>query len=139
MNTAESTPIDFEWAVIRVVPLVHREEFVNVGVILHARTSEYLDVRMEPPWHLIEALQPTLDRQTTERHLDAFAKVCRGDDDGGTVALRTPSERFHWLTAPRSAVVQTSAVRPGRSHYPGAELERLFHEQVTRHVGAERG
>ena len=130
MSRPTTSPVDFEWAVVRVVPHVHREEFVNVGVILHARTLDYLDARIEPRWHLIEGLQPSLDREATERHLDAFEKVCRGDDDGGPVALGTPSERFHWLTAPRSAVVQTSAVHPGRSLDPSAELARLFREQV---------
>ena len=130
MSRPATSPIDFEWAVVRVVPHVHREEFVNVGVILHARTLGYLDARIEPRWHLIESLQPTLDREATKRHLDAFKKVCRGDEDAGSVALETPSERFHWLTAPRSAVVQTSAVHPGRSLDPIEELERLFREQV---------
>ena len=122
--------VDFEWAVVRVVPHVHRGEFVNVGVVVHARTSEYLAVRIEPRWKLIEALQPLLDREATQRHLDAFARVCCGDDDAGPLGLETPSERFHWLTAPRSAVVQTSTVHPGRSTDPAADLDRLFDEQV---------
>ena len=130
MSRPAPTPIDFEWAVVRVVPHVHREEFVNVGVILHARTLGYLDTRIEPRWHLIESLQPTLDRDATQRHLEAFRRVCRGDEDAGSIAFETPSERFHWLTAPRSAVVQTSAVHPGRSLNPSEELARLFREQV---------
>ena len=109
---------------------MHREEFINVGVILHARVLNYLDTRIEPRWHHIESLQPPLDREATKRHLDAFERVCRGDQNAGSVALETPSDRFHWLTAPRSAVVQTSAVHPGRSLDPAAELDRLFREQV---------
>ena len=130
MSRPATSPIDFEWAVVRVVPHVHRGEFVNVGVILHARTLNYLDARIEPRWQLIESLQPTLDREATKRHLDAFTKVCRGEEDAGSVAFDTPSDRFHWLTAPRSAVMQTSAVHPGRSLDPSKELDRLFREQV---------
>ena len=109
---------------------MHREEFITVGVILHARILNYLDTRIEPRWHHIESLQPTLDREVTRRHIDAFESVCRGDQNVRTGALETPSDRFHWLTASRSAVVQTSAVHPGRSLDPAVKLDRLFREQV---------
>jgi hypothetical protein len=121
--------VEFEWATIRVVPSVHREEFVNVGVVLHARREEFLEARVEVPWARLDALASDLDRAALERHLDVFQRVARGEATAGEVALLPPSERFHWLTAPRSAVIQTSARRPGRTHDLPAELRRLFEEQ----------
>lgn len=121
--------IEFEWATIRVVPSVHREEFVNVGVLLHARRAEFLEARIRVPWERLEAIAQDLDRPAIERHLQAFELVTRGAEQGGEVALLPPSERFHWLTAPRSAVIQTSERRPGRAHDLAATLERLFEEQ----------
>ena len=121
--------IDFEWATIRLVPSVHREEFVNVGVVLHARRAEFLDVRIEVPWERVDAIGPALDRAAIERHLAAFERIARGDARAGEVALLPPSERFHWLTAPRSAIIQPSDRRPGRDHDLSATLARLFREQ----------
>jgi len=121
--------IPFESATVRLVPSVHREEFLNVGVILHARREEYLQARIAVSWERVAALDPQIDRQAIERHLDAFLRVTEGSDDGGEIALLPPSERFHWLTAPRSAVIQTSERRPGRAHDLDEALERLFREQ----------
>lgn len=133
MSATGSVPggawVEFEWAVVRVVPRVHAEQFVNVGVILHARTIEYLEARIEPPWERLRALAPQLDRAAVQRHLDTFLRLCRGDADAGPVALLPPSERFHWLTAPRSGILQTSERRPGRCHDPAEALARLFAEQ----------
>lgn len=121
--------VAFEWATLRVVPRVHLEEFVNVGVILHARTVEFLEAQVDLRWSRLEALDPQIDRGAVERHVESWLEVCRGDESAGPVALLPPSERFHWLTAPRSAILQTSPVRPGRAHDPAAELARLFAEQ----------
>jgi len=130
-----AAPVAYEWATVRLVPKVHREEFVNVGVILHSRTEEFLDAIVEPDWQRIETLYPQLARETAELHLAAFLTRCRGEQrSDDPVALLPPSERFHWLTAPRSAVVQTSPVRQGRAENTADELRRLFEEQC----GAER-
>ncbi len=126
---ADRSWVAFEWATLRVVPRVHLEEFVNVGVILHARTAEFLDARVELRWERIAALDPAMDRGALQRHVDSWLEVCAGLESAGPVALLPPSERFHWLTAPRSAILQTSPVRPGRAHDPASELERLFAEQ----------
>jgi hypothetical protein len=123
------TWIDFEWATIRVVPRVHTGEFINVGVILHARTRELLALRIEPDFERLELLGADLDRAAVERHLDSYRRVAEGEADAGPVALLPPSERFHWLTSPRSSVVQTSEVHPGRSRDPRRELDHLFDEQ----------
>lgn len=119
----------YEWATVRLVPRVHREEFLNVGVILHSRTEEFLKARVEPGWERLESLLAVASRETAQRHLETFVARCRGSLPGDPVALLPPSERFHWLTAPRSAVVQTSPVRQGLAVDLDEELERLFREQ----------
>ncbi len=127
----------YEWATVRLVPRVHREEFLNVGVLLHARVEEVLAVRLAPDWERLRAVAPQLDRATVERHLEAFEARCRGEEIGDDpVARLPPSERFHWLTAPRSAVVQTSPVRQGVASDLDAELDRLFAEQCGRAGGS---
>lgn len=132
MSDAGPPWVTFEWATVRVVPRIHQSEFVNVGVIVHARTAGFLDARIDPPWQRIAALAPALDRDLVERHLAAYLRVCRGEESAGPVALSPPSERFHWLTAPRSAVVQTSEVHPGVCRDPGEALDRLAREQLHR-------
>jgi hypothetical protein len=121
--------IEFDWVVVRLVPRVHREQFVNVGVVLHARTAETLLARIEPDWERVHALGADFDRAEAERQLDGLRRVAAGGAAGGPIGLLPPSERFHWLTAPRSAVIQTSAVRPGRCRELGGALDRLFDEQ----------
>ncbi len=121
--------VAYEWAVIRVVPQVHLERFENVGVIVHARTAALLEARADPDWERLHAVFPALDRGLVERHLDGYLRTCRGESDAGPVALLPPSERFHWLTAPRSGVIQTSEVRPGRSRDLRSTLDCLFDEQ----------
>jgi hypothetical protein len=131
--------VDFDWAVVRLVPCVHREQFVNVGVLLHARTTEQLLARIEPSWDALRAFAPDLDRAEAERQLESFRRVAAGGGEGGPIGLLPPSERFHWLTAPRSAVVQTSDVRPGRGEDLRAALDLLFDEQCgARDEGARR-
>lgn len=121
--------IDFEWATIRLVPHVHRGERVNVGVIVHARTASFLKVALQPPWALLAAFAPALGRPRLERHFDAYRRVAEGDPEAGPVALLPPSERFHWLTAPRSAIIQTSRVHGGRAHDLDVALAALAGEQ----------
>jgi hypothetical protein len=130
-HSADSPWTVFEWATIRIVPSVHREQFLNVGVIVHARRIEFLEARIEVPWERLEALAPGIDRGVVERHLAAYLSICGGDEEAGPVALLPPSERFHWLTAPRSAIIQTSDRRPGRERDIGQALERLFREQCA--------
>jgi hypothetical protein len=124
--------IDYDYATVRVVPCVPREAFVTVGVVLHARTASFLEVRLERDAAWLAEHCPGLDTEILLRYLDAFAQVADGGAEAGPVGLLPPSERFHWLTAPRSAALQTSAVHTGRTTDLVATIDRLFEE----HVGA---
>lgn len=123
-------PHSFDYAVIRVVPRVDREEFINVGVILFARTLRFLDARIALDPDRLAALAPNLPPAEVQRHLDAFRRVCRGEISGGPLSGLTPAERFHWLVAPRSTVIQTSPVHSGLTHDPAGDLDRLFEQLV---------
>ena len=120
----------YSYAIVRVVPRVEREEFVNVGVILFARELLFLDARIELEAERVRALAPDLDVELVARHLRTFQAICAGDPAGGPVAALPPSERFHWLVAPRSTVIQTSAVHVGRCENPSEALEELMDEFV---------
>ncbi|MGI9625508.1 MAG: DUF3037 domain-containing protein [Longimicrobiales bacterium] len=126
----ESPWIDYDFAVIRAVPRVHLEAFVNVGVVVHARTEEFIDVRIASDPKVLEQLVPDADHELLARYLDSYARVARGEDSQGPIALAPPSERFHWLTAPRSDVVQCSQVHGGRTRDITATVGELFAEYV---------
>ncbi len=130
MSTPGLDWIDYDYAVVRVVPHVHLCTFLNAGVVLHARTADFLDVRFRLDRTVLAALAPTLDLVLVERYLDAYRRICRGLPDGGPIARHPASERFHWLTTPRSAVLQTSPVHGGRTHDPSATLDLLFQMHV---------
>ncbi len=119
-------PVWYSYAAVRVVPRVERGEFVNVGVVLFARAARFLDARIEPDSARLRALAPALDLAAVERHLAAYRAICEGEPEGGPIALLPPSERFHWLTAPRSGVIQTSPVHIGQSDDPRATLNALL-------------
>lgn len=116
----------YSYAIIRVVPRVERGEMVNVGVVLFARTMGFLEARVELPRQRLKAIAPTLDLPAVERHLAAFQAVAAGDPSAGPVAALPPSERFHWLTAPRSTIIQTSPVHVGHCADPAAALGYLM-------------
>jgi hypothetical protein len=121
---------DYDYASVRIVPCVPAEAFVTVGVVLHARTARFLGARLRAERAWIAERCPHLDPDLVLRYLDAFAGVASGGPAGGPIGLLTPSERFHWLTAPRSAALQTSAVHTGRTDDPEAALESLFAQHV---------
>lgn len=126
--------VDYDWAVLRVVPRVHLGACVNVAVVLHARRAGFLGMRaLSDEAHLRERV-PGLDARLILRYLQAFEAVCRGEEDPtaghAAVGLAPPSERFHWLTAPRSDVLQSSPVHGGLTLDPTEALERLYREQV---------
>ena len=122
----------YSYAVIRVVPRVEREEFVNAGIILFARTLQFLVARIELDEAKLNAIAPDLDLALLRRHLDTFLAVADGRAEGGDVALQGQSERFHWLTAPRSTMIQTSAVHIGFCEDPQAAVEDLMQRLVQR-------
>jgi hypothetical protein len=124
------TLVSYEYAVIRVVPRVDREEFVNAGVILFARTVPFLAARVALDRQRVEALAPTLDLVEVERQLALFPLICEGDPAGGPIAQLPRPERFHWLVAPRSTVIQPSPVHAGLCEDPRAALDHLVETLV---------
>jgi DUF3037 family protein len=122
--------LSFDYAVLRVVPRVEREEFVNAGVVLHAPTAGFLGCRIALDAARLHAIAPGADVAEIEEHLEALQRVCAGDPDAGPVARLGRAERFHWLTAPRSTVVQVSPVHSGLADDPAAALAHLFDAHV---------
>jgi hypothetical protein len=102
-----------------------------VGVVLHARTKEYLEARVLDDAQLLARLAPEVDTDVLVRYLRNWQAVAHGEEDAGAVALYPPSERFHWLTCPRSDVLQSSPVRRGVTDDPAAALDRLWAEHVA--------
>ena len=116
----------FAYAVLRVVPRVERGERVNVGVVLFCRQYDFLEMRAELDEARLAALAPDLDPAPVRSRLDALCHVAAGAPDGGAVAALPPSERFGWLVAPSSTIIQPSRVHTGLTADPGATLARLF-------------
>ena len=121
----------YAYAVIRVVPRVEREEFVNVGVVLFSRPRKYLGVRTALDRDRLRALWPELDLDAVERQLAVIERVAMGDPAGGAIAALPAAERFGWLTAPASTVVQPGPVHAGLAHDPEAALRDLFADFVA--------
>ncbi len=120
----------FEYAVLRVVPRVEREEFLNVGVIVYCRSQGFLETRFELPEARLLAFAPGLDLEEITARLQAFARICQGRATGGTIGQLPIAERFRWLTATRSTVVQTSPVHPGLCADASETLARLYTQLV---------
>lgn len=120
----------FEYAVIRVVPRVDREEFLNVGVILYCARLKFLELKYTLDEDRLLRLFPALDLEELEAHLRAFGEITRGGAAGGPIGKLDPAARFRWLTATRSTILQTSRVHPGFCAEPAAALERLHQSLV---------
>ncbi len=120
----------YEYAVIRYVPHVEREEFINVGVILFSKRQRYLNLRYQLNQDKIQRLAPDTDFEMLQSNLEAFDKICTGAKDGGPIAALDTPERFRWLTAVRSASLQTSRPHPGFANDLDITLEKLFQELV---------
>lgn len=125
-------PQPYEWAVLRVVPRVERCEFVNAGVVVYCQALDYLAAQVALPDGRALALDPELDLDLVRRHLDAVVALCAGEASTAPNANRPAGERFRWLVAPRSTVVQTSRVHTGLTADPAAELARLLASVVAR-------
>ena len=119
-------PVPYAYALIRVVPRVERGECVNVGVVLFCRSRRFLEARLELDLGRPLALAPDLDHAAVRRQLDLIALVCRGDPAAGAIARLPQAERFGWLVAPASTVVQPSPVHAGLCADPAEELDRLL-------------
>ena len=122
----DASRTEYEFAILRVVPHVHLGAFVNVGVVLHARRAGVLALRVVEDEARLRALLPDVDTALLASYLRSCVAICAGDASAGPVALAPTSERFHWLTAPRSDVIQSSPVHEGVCDDPAAELDALF-------------
>ena len=121
----------FDYAVIRVVPRVEREEFVNAGVIVFCLEQNFLGARVKVDAERLKALWPEIDVELVRLHLEAFPKVSAGDPAAGPIARLSLRERFHWLVSPRSTMIQVSPVHSGIcGGNPQEALDRLF-ERLT--------
>lgn len=120
----------YEYAVLRVVPRVEREEFINVGVILCDHKSGFLDVKLHLSKEKILSLDAEADIERIEMNLSSFEKICQGKSNGGQIASMDLASRFRWLTAVRSSVIQTSRPHPGLSKDLSKTLQELFEEYV---------
>ena len=121
----------FEYAVIRVVPKVEREEFLNVGVILYCSKQKFLQIKYDINEEKLNAFCKEPDCKMLNEYLKAFEQVCAGSPEAGEIGKLPIAERFRWLTATRSTVVQTSKVHPGLCKDAGEKLEKLFEELVV--------
>ncbi len=121
----------FEYAVIRLVPRVEREEFCNVGVILFCKKKQFLRSMYQVNEHRIKAFCEDIDIHAIEDHLKTLERICRGGTGGGPIGKLPLAERFRWLTATRSTVLQTSKVHPGFTNNPEETLTRLFNQVVV--------
>ncbi len=120
----------YEYAVLRVVPRVEREEFINVGVIICDHKSGFLGVKIHFSKEKILALDPDADIEMILLNLNSFEKICNGKSDGGQIATMDLASRFRWLTAVRSSIIQTSRPHPGLSKDLTKTLQKLFEESV---------
>lgn len=116
----------FDYAVLRVVPRVDREEFINAGVIVFCAEQPFLGARVHFAEARLKALWPALDVELVRQHLEAVPRICSGDPSAGPIARLAARERFHWLVAPRSTIIQVSPVHSGLCETPAEVLDRLF-------------
>jgi hypothetical protein len=123
-------PSPFDYAIVRVVPNVEREEFVNVGVILFCRTRRFLDARIKLDMERLAALSPKLDVRMVQAQLDLILRICAGGSDAGPLGELGQAERFHWLVSPRSTTIQVSPVHCGLCVDPQAALDNLLEKLV---------
>ena len=120
----------FSYALIRLVPRVEREEFINVGVIVYCPAQSFLKALMELDRARLAAVAPNLSVEEIEPHLEAIQVICRGGAEAGAIGSLSLSARFHWLTAPRSTVIQTSMVHTGMCDDPETVLSDLLNKMV---------
>jgi len=119
------TPSSYDYAIVRVVPRVEREEFINAGVILSCQAQDFLGARIELDERRLLALDGTVDLETVRANLASIPLVCAGGAAAGPIGKLSPRERFHWLVAPRSTILQISPVHTGVCEQPDLVLENL--------------
>ena len=124
-------PPSFDYAAIRIVPRVEREEFLNAGVVLFCPERKFLGVRTILDEERLRAVWPSIDLDEIRRHVEAFVRVAEGAPDGGPIARLSQRERFHWLVATRSTIIQVSAVHSGICEQPQEKLDWLFERLIA--------
>jgi len=122
--------VTYEYAIIRIVPKVEREEFMNIGVILFSKRKKYLRLKYQINAPKLTAFSPNIDPEAIEEYLKAWEQVCEGYPKGGAIGQLELPVRFRWLTAPRSSIIQSSRVHPGLCNDPDQILEELFESYV---------
>jgi hypothetical protein len=120
-----SAPFAFSYAVVRVVPHVEREEFVNAGVVVFCDGCDFLEARIALDDARLRTLAPNADVDLVRKHLDAIPRICAGGPASGPVGILPLRERWRWITSPRSTILQTSPAHTGLCHDPQREIERL--------------
>lgn len=120
----------FDYAIVRVVPRVERGEFINAGVILFCLTSRFLAAKVELDERRLLALAPEVDLELVRGHLEAISRICAGGRAAGPIGQLPQKERWHWLVAPRSTIIQTSPVHSGLCEDPAQALEHLMDQMV---------
>ena len=131
MPAAELGQRPFSYALLRIVPQLERGECLNAGVVLFCREYDFLSLRTEVDEARLHALAPGLDPLPLRTHLAALGRVAAGDPDGGALAALEPSERFGWLVAPSSTMIQPSTVHTGLTADPRSTLDHLFETLVA--------
>lgn len=121
----------YDYAILRVVPRVEREEFINVGVILFCRTRGFLGALTHLDEVRLRVLAPDLDLESVRHQLTTFELTCAGKIEAGNIGCLSPAERFHWLVSPRSTMLQTSPVHCGLTDNPEATLCHLLKQMVS--------
>lgn len=120
----------FDYAILRVMPRVERGELINAGVILFCLERDFLQARVEVNEPRLRALWPGTDLELVRQHLEAIPRICAGSPEGGPIARLSLRERFRWLVAPRSTMVQVSPVHSGLCDSPERALDDLFRQMV---------
>ncbi|HEY5003346.1 MAG TPA: DUF3037 domain-containing protein [Ktedonobacteraceae bacterium] len=120
----------YDYAIIRVVPYVERGECINIGIILFCRTRRFLGALLHLDQQRLGVLAPQLDFSAVQQQLEHLLQVCYGKEESGPIGLLPQSERFHWLVAPRSTIVQTSPTHSGTCNDPESTLQDLLKKLV---------
>ena len=120
----------YEFAVIRLVPKVEREEFLNIGVILFSKRKKYLGIRYNIDKERIHSFSSEVDTDAIHKYLEAWELICKGEPNGGSIGKFERASRFRWLVASRSTIIQSSKTHPGLCHDPEKVLEDLFKRYV---------
>jgi hypothetical protein len=124
------TLCSYDYAIVRVVPRVDREEFINAGVVLSCPEHDFLDARIELDERRLLALDPSVDLESVRANLASIPAICAGGPAAGPIGQLSQRERFHWLVAPRSTMIQMSPVHSGRCREPAQILEHLVQTMV---------